>query len=179
MRGGRGAALVALAALVVVVALVTIARHDDDPDSKGTTTRPATASLGDTTQRPTEREQPGTTATGAPEPAPTSTTATPPPPPYALGPTRRCLEAAGFAVAPVRPSDPRLRALRDLAQRTSLQAGRDGRTLGLAFGDAELLASLLEVPNDPYRLEVRRNALLMYRPLAKREAAVLRSCLRS
>ena len=82
-------------------------------------------------------------------------------------------------VSKVRSTDPRLRALGDLAQKTSLQARREGETIGLAFGDTRLLASLLRVPNDPYRLEVRRNALLMYRPAARRQATALRGCLRS
>ncbi|MCP9485243.1 MAG: hypothetical protein MSC30_05255 [Gaiellaceae bacterium MAG52_C11] len=114
----------------------------------------------------------GTAATG-------TTTDPEPERPYALEPTRSCLNAAGAAVSPVRSTDPRLRALGDLAQRTSLEVRLDGRTLGLAFGDARLLESLLVVPDDPYRLEVRRNALLMYRPDARDAAAVLRGCLRS
>lgn len=111
-------------------------------------------------------------------PAPTSTD-TAPAPPYALGPTRSCLRAAGAAVTPVRSKDPRLRALGDLAQQTSLEVHVDDRILGLAFGDTRLLASLLLVPDDPYRLEVRRNAVLVYKPVARKEAAVVRMCLRS
>lgn len=102
-----------------------------------------------------------------------------PAPPFALAPTRRCLRAAGFTVTTIQSSDPRLRALADLAQRTSLEARRGRHALGLAFGDTRLLSSLLRVPNDPYRLEVRRNALLMYRSAARSEAAALRGCLRS
>ena len=129
----------------------------------------------------TEPEEPAATT----EQAQTDTsgpavTAPTPPPAYALGPTRRCLQDAGFAVSKVRSADPRLRALGDLAQRTSLEARRGGQTLGLALGDTRLLASLLLVPNDPYRLEVSRNALLMYRPSA-RDAATApsrRACAR-
>lgn len=98
--------------------------------------------------------------------------------PYLLERTRTCLRAKGFTVESIRSSDPRLRALGDLAQKTSLQVERSGRTIGIAFGNARLLESLLRVPDDPYRLEVRRNTLLMYRPGARNEAAVLRSCLR-
>ena len=108
----------------------------------------------------------------------TAATTTAPPEPYSLGRTRACARAEGFTVAPVRSTDPRLRALGDLAQQTSFQAERGGMTLGVAFGDARLLESLLRVPDDPYRLEVRRNALLMYRPAARGQAAVLRGCLR-
>ena len=98
--------------------------------------------------------------------------------PYALGPTRRCLRSGGFAVSRVTSADPRLRALGDLAQRTSLEVRREGRTLGLALGDAHLLESLLRVPNDAYRLEVRRNALLMFRPGDRGLATLVRGCLR-
>ena len=99
--------------------------------------------------------------------------------PYRLTPTRRCLEAAGFTAAKIRAEDVRLRALGDLAQSTSLAVGRDGRTLGLAIGDAELLKSLLRVPGDSYRLEVRGNALLMYRPTDRGHAVRAARCLRS
>ncbi len=97
---------------------------------------------------------------------------------YALGPTRSCLEERGAAVSPIRPADPQLRALRDLAQRTSLEVRFRGETVGLAFGDAKLLAELLRVPDDPYLVDVRRNAVLMYRPSARAEARVVQSCLR-
>lgn len=119
----------------------------------------------------TTGSQPETATTGTL--AGTSTEA----PPYALAPTRRCLASQGFTVAEIDSRDPRLRALGDLAQRTSLAARRRSHTLGLAFGDAPLLLSLLEVPDDPYRLEVRRNALLMYKPAARAEAEALRRCL--
>jgi hypothetical protein len=109
----------------------------------------------------------------------TAGTTTPQEPPYALAATRSCLLAGGAAVSPIRSTDPRLRALGDLAQRASLEVRLGGQTLGVAFGDAGLLESLLLVPDDPYVLEVRRNALLMYRPGAKGSAAVLRGCLRS
>ena len=104
---------------------------------------------------------------------------TQPPPPYSLVATQHCLRAAGFTTSRITSSDPRLRALGDLAQRTSLAARRDEHVLGLAFGDARLLSSLLEVPNDPYRLETRRNALLLYRPAARAVAVAVVECLRS
>lgn len=113
------------------------------------------------------------------EDAAQATTGRSPARPYALAPTRRCLRSRGASVSKVRSTDPRLRALGDLAQRTSFQIELRGMRLGLAFGDARLLASLLRVPDDPYRIEVRRNALLMYRPAARRQAAVVRACLRS
>lgn len=102
-----------------------------------------------------------------------------PAPVYAIEPTRRCLRSTGAAVSAIRSTDPRLRALGDLAQRTSLEVRLDGRPLGVAFGNAELLESLLRVPDDPYRLEVRGNVLLMFRPTARVQAGVVRGCLRS
>lgn len=100
-------------------------------------------------------------------------------PPYALGPTRACLGKAGAAVSAIRSNEPQLRALGDVAQRTSLEVRVDGQTVGLAFGDTRLLASILVVPDDQYQLEVRRNALLMFRPAARSLAADVRACLRS
>lgn len=149
---GRYTALAAAALLLLLGAVLAL--RDDDGASPGRSTA-QTESAGD----------------GA-------TTAAPPPEPYSLERTRACLRAEGFTVAPVRSTDPRLRALGDLAQQTSFQIERGGRTLGVAFGDAQLLESLLRVPDDPYRLEVRRNALLMYPPVSRAEAADLRGCLR-
>jgi hypothetical protein len=207
MRLSRRSALIAAAVLIAVAIAVAALRAGDEesPDaspaattsntittSSATTTVPATTDAATTEAATTEAATTSAT-TGVTEPEdPAATTeeaqtdtsgpaVTTPPPPraYALGPTRRCLEDAGFAVSKVRSADPRLRALGDLAQRTSLEARRDGKTLGLAFGDTRLLASLLRVPNDPYRLEVRRNAVLMYRPSARDAATLLRGCLRS
>ena len=140
-------------AVLLAVALAAVVWHDDEEPSRAT----------------------GLTVTSAkaikPAPAPL--------PPYRLAPTRRCLRAAGFAVTPVRSNDPRLRALGDLAQRSSFELRSGKQTIGLAFGDTRLLLSLLRVPRDPYRLEARRNALLMYRRSAGKEATAARACLRS
>ena len=154
-RYATGAAVLMIgAAIALAVVAFGVSDSDDQPAARGTT-------LAETT-----------TTGGA------TTTDSAPAPPYALGPTRRCLRSAGFTVSAIRSDDPRLRALGDLAQRTSLELTRDGHTLGLAFGDTRLLESLLRVPNDLYRLEVRRNALLMYRPGALADAVVVRRCLR-
>jgi hypothetical protein len=108
---------------------------------------------------------------------PTRTSAAPARP-YALAPTRKCLVAAGFRVGPVGRPNPRLQALGDLAQRASLAARSGGKVVGLALGDAQLLAELLAVPRDPYTIETRRNAVLLYLPSARRQAAAVRACLR-
>ena len=81
-------------------------------------------------------------------------------------------------MSPIRPADPQLRALRDLAQRTSLQVRVQGETFGIAFGNGKLLAELLRAPDNPYVLEVRGDALLVYRPVARAWAQVVRACLR-
>lgn len=202
MRPSRGYALIAAAVLLIagVVAATALRGGDEEPpDASPAATTPSTTTSGATTTMPATTDAATTEAattsattgvTGPEEPAATTegaqtdtsgpaVTAPTPPPAYALEPTRRCLRDAGFAVSKVRSTDPRLRALGDLAQRTSLEARRGGQTLGLALGDTRLLASLLRVPNDPYRLEVRRNALLMYRPSARAAATILRGCLRS
>jgi hypothetical protein len=97
---------------------------------------------------------------------------------YSLAATRRCLIAAGFRVGRIGKPNSRLQALGDLAQRTSLAARRDGHVVGLALGDTELLSDLLAVPNDPYVLVAHGNALLLYAPTARREAAAVRACLK-
>lgn len=117
-----------------------------------------------------------TTAAGSTAGA--ATTTAPSPRPYSLAATRRCLLSSGFSVSPVRTQDVRLRALGDVAQRTSLELEANGATLGLAFGDTRLLIGVLRVPDDPYRLVADRNALLMYRPADKDAAGRVRRCLR-
>lgn len=109
----------------------------------------------------------------------TSTTLTMAPPRYAFAPTRRCLLAKGALVSPLRAKEGRLRELAGFAQRTSYAVRLDGRTVALAFGNAGLLAELLTVPDNPYRLEVRGNVLLMFLPRARAQATEVRSCLRS
>ena len=140
----------------------TAAEEDRDDDTPGA----------DTGERPSGSTTPVLT-TGPTSPTPKA------PPPYELAATRRCLRSAGFAVSPIRSTDPRLRALGDLAQRTSLELHFGGQTLGLAFANAQLLADLLRVPNDPYRMQVRRNALLMYPPAARGQVEIVLSCLRT
>jgi hypothetical protein len=98
-------------------------------------------------------------------------------PRYSLAPTRRCLEDEGFVARPISGDDPRLQELSDLAQRTSLEIRRDGELVGLALGDAELLADLLAVPNDLYTIETHGNAVLLYLPTARATAGAVRRCL--
>ena len=101
---------------------------------------------------------------------------------YLLGPTVACLKARRVAVTVIAPRDTRLRAMRDLAQRTSRQARSGRQVVGLAVGrttnDATLLVELLRVPKDPYRLERLGNAVLLYRPVAAQLRTIVRSCLR-
>jgi 8-oxo-dGTP pyrophosphatase MutT (NUDIX family) len=143
----------AASALVGAVAIATVGCTDD----------PGSGSPHETTE-----PSPGVSAT-VPATSPV----------YSLAATRRCLEEAGLLVGPVGTRDPRLRALGDLAQRTSVTVMSGGEVVGLAFGDAELLADLLAVPDDPYTIETRGNAVLLYRPAARPQAAAVRRCLRS
>ena len=78
-----------------------------------------------------------------------------------------CLKRAGGVVGPVKPLNRRLRALRDLAQRTSQQV-QIGRTIvGLAFQSggsaAELLVELLRAPNDLYTV-VQHGSIVVLAP---------------
>ena len=98
---------------------------------------------------------------------------------YSLAATRRCLRNAGLRLSGVDKTNPRLQALSDLAQRTSIFVRVDGKVIGLAFGDAGLLAELLAVPRDPYTIETRGNAVLLYPRSARLQASAVRRCLRS
>jgi hypothetical protein len=104
-------------------------------------------------------------------------------PAYALAPTSRCLKSRGAKVGAVQPRDERLRALRDFAQRRSVQAVLQKKVVGLAFlkspAEARIIAELLKVPDDPYRLVRRGNAVLMYKPSAKKTFDAAVSCLRA
>ena len=100
---------------------------------------------------------------------------------YRKTPTVSCLRRANVAVTAIRPLDRRLRALRDLAQTTSWQASSGGRVVGVSINrtanDAAFLVELLRVPNTPYRLERRANAVLVYLSSASTLATRVRSCL--
>lgn len=57
-----------------------------------------------------------------------------------------------------------------------------GQLVGVAFvasePDAELLAELLRVPNNPYRVTIEENVVLMYQPAAARALTTVVDCLR-
>jgi hypothetical protein len=103
------------------------------------------------------------------------------PPAYTLTATKRCLVARGVKVTAVQPSDVRLKALHDLAQHTSFQATSKKGTVGIAFSrsarDAASLASLIQVPKDPYHVVLRRNALLMFKTRSKPAFDAVVACL--
>jgi hypothetical protein len=102
---------------------------------------------------------------------------------YSLSGTARCLKSRGAIVAPIRPRNSRLRALRDLAQKTSREVRVVRKIVGVAFlptaGRAELLVELLTVPKDPYRIQRRNNVVLVARPSDRSAAAFVLGCLRS
>lgn len=101
---------------------------------------------------------------------------------YTLAATKRCLVAQGARVTSVRATDVRLKALRDVAQRNSIQVTSSKGTVGIAISrspsDAALLAEVLQVPRDPYHVVLRRNALLMFRSASKRAFDAAAGCLR-
>ena len=79
------------------------------------------------------------------------------------------------------PRQPRLRALRDLAQRTSVlvRFRRDVVGLAVARGssEAELLVELLRAPG-AYRVLRRQNAVLVFRSGSRRTLERVFRCLR-
>lgn len=96
---------------------------------------------------------------------------------YLVAPTRRCLAARGIEMTRIRTRTRRLKELADLAQRTSFEVRLRGRIVALAFGNSVLLAELMRVPGNRYRLERRANVLLMYLPNARAQATTVRACL--
>ena len=102
--------------------------------------------------------------------------------PWASEPTRRCLEGGGATVAPLQARDPRLQALRDLAQQTSFEVRLGDAVVGVAVtagtAPAQQLADLLLVPDDPYRVVVDRNVVAMYRPASEPAFRATVACLR-
>jgi hypothetical protein len=102
--------------------------------------------------------------------------------PLSLTRTVTCLRHRGAVVAHVKPANRRLRALRDLAQKTSVQVTLRRVVVGVAFtrstSDATLLFELLRVPNDPLRLEQRRNVVLVSPKTASAARSAVLNCLR-
>jgi hypothetical protein len=88
----------------------------------------------------------------------------------------------GAKVGAVKPRDARLRQLHDLAQKNSLEAnfksGRVGFAVSKSESDARLLAELLAVPRDPYKLVRKANVVLMYRPAHRKAYTLTVACLR-
>ncbi len=118
----------------------------------------------------------------APPPPPVTTTETTVAEPlYALQPTLRCIKRR--ATLMTAPADDRLRALRDLAQRTSALVRFQRQEVGIAVVESEahakLLADLLVAPDDPYRIVLRRNAVLLFLPRARVAFRFAAGCLRS
>lgn len=144
----------------------------------------ALAGCGEEQPRPNSAGN-ASTHTGSVTTTPTTTgsgTTPSSPPAYRLGSTVTCLKGYGLVVTAILPKDQRLRAMRDLAQKTSRQARSGRNVVALAFGrtknDATLLIELLRVPNDPYRVERRRNVVLLYAPEAENLRGTVRACLR-
>ena len=103
--------------------------------------------------------------------------------PYAEQATVACLKHRGAVVGRIIPTNRRHRAMRDLAQKTSVQAKLRGVVIGLAFSrstsSAGLLFELLTVPRDPLRLEQQRNVILLSPKTATRARATVVGCLRT
>ena len=102
--------------------------------------------------------------------------------PYGLQATSRCLSRVpGVSVTKV-STNRRLRAMRDLAQQTSVVVRFRQHRVGLAVlpnaAQARLLAELLRAPRDPYRIVLRRNALLFFLPSAQVAFELTAGCLR-
>lgn len=120
---------------------------------------------------------------GGDEPTDDASTTGPATAVYAQAATEACLIDRGAAVRRLRPLDAQLRALRDLAQRRSLEVHVADALVGTAFAAdssrAELLVELLQVPESPYRVVRRGNVVLLHRPADDAAFQVVSTCLRS
>ena len=103
--------------------------------------------------------------------------------PHTQTETEACFRNRGASVQTLRPLDAQLRALRDLAQRRSVEVHLDGALMGAAFAPdvagAELLVELLQVPNTQYEIARRGNVVVLYRPGDDSAFQVVSACLRS
>jgi hypothetical protein len=110
-------------------------------------------------------------------------TAAPSVAPYSLNRSTACMAKRGAVVGRVVPTNRRLRALRDLAQKTSRQARLGKVVVGMAFArstsDASFLVELLRVPKDPLRLEQHRNVVLLSPETPTRARTLVLGCLRA
>jgi hypothetical protein len=101
---------------------------------------------------------------------------------YSRTPTLACLRKKGAVVGRVVPVNNRMRALRDLAQKTSVQARVGKATIGLVFArshsEAVLLVELLTVPRDPYLLERHDNVVVLSPKTARAARSSVIGCLK-
>ena len=102
-------------------------------------------------------------------------------PPFSLQSTTRCLLRRGMTIDRKPPTDPRLRAVRDLAQRNSVVVRSKGQAVGVAVTrgtpEAALLRELLSAPGQ-HRVTLRRNAVLVFRPASEATFHIVEACLR-
>lgn len=100
--------------------------------------------------------------------------------PFELGQTLACLRRSGASVRRLEPADPELRALRDLAQRTSFRVRANGQEVGVAFGrdvaSAQLLEELLTLPGSSYAVVRRGNVVVLYSRSESAALNVLADC---
>jgi hypothetical protein len=75
-----------------------------------------------------------------------------------------------------------MRALRDAAQRYAREVRLRKTVLGIAVlpsdGQAKIIAELLVVPRNPFRIVVRRNAIVMYPKGARAAFDISAACLK-
>jgi hypothetical protein len=103
--------------------------------------------------------------------------------PYSRAPSTRCLRSHGVESSKIRPIDASRSSLADLAQHTSLEVRTSRASVLLAFtpspSQADLLVELLTMPSNRYKLQVRRNVLLMFRAQDRKLADLVTACLRT
>ncbi len=93
-----------------------------------------------------------------------------------------CLKETRADVGPVPRTDDRARAVADLAQRNSVAVGMGADNVLVIFAandsEAAFLADALRVSDDPYRIVIVDNAVLLYPREVEERVSAVRRCLR-
>jgi hypothetical protein len=127
-------------------------------------------------------ENGSTAAPASPGMTPKVTASAPTPGRFSQERSTACLQKAGAEVAAVPRIDARAKAVADLAQRNSVAVRMEAGNVLVVFAandaDAAFLADALRVSDDPYRMIVVDNAVLLYPPKVEEQVTAVRRCLR-
>lgn len=112
---------------------------------------------------------------------PATATESPAAAPFPRGKTLSCFRSRGATVEALRPADPQLRALRDLARGRAFDVRMERTMFAIAFtrdvAAADLLVELVTAPGGAYEPVSRGNVVLLHRSNGSGMDAALARCL--